>query len=98
MLSESGRDNFLSAAREKGQELIADLDVFLTALNASEESPKGKRYGVGVYFFDKLTVSIRSTVWKAEEAKACCCSAADGNRRACAESTKEMNPNFGRTR
>ncbi len=53
MLSESGRDNFLSAAREKGQELIADLDVFLTALNASEESPKGKRYGVGVYFFEE---------------------------------------------
>jgi hypothetical protein len=54
LLSESGRDKFLSLAREKGQELIADLDVFLTALATSDNDSKGKRYGVGVYFFEEV--------------------------------------------
>ena len=54
MLSDSGRDKFLSLAREKGTELIADLDVSLTALAGSESVGSGKRYGVGVYFFEEL--------------------------------------------
>lgn len=54
LLSESGRDKVLSIAREKGQELIADLDIFLTALAASENDSSGKRYGIGVYFFEEI--------------------------------------------
>ena len=54
LLSESGRDKFLTTVRDKGQELIADLDVFLTALAGSDNHPSGKRYGVGVYFFEEL--------------------------------------------
>jgi|SRR5579863_515212 len=53
-LSEYGRDKFLSIVREKGPELIADLDVSLTALATSDSDPSGKRYGVGVYFFEEL--------------------------------------------
>jgi hypothetical protein len=63
LLSESGRDKLLSTTRDKGQELIADLDVFLTGLGASDSRPNGKRYGVGIYFFEEFpgerTVSDR---------------------------------------
>jgi hypothetical protein len=52
-LSAAGRDKFLNMTRDKGQQLIADLDIFLTALAGSEKSPSGKRYGVGVYFFEE---------------------------------------------
>lgn len=51
-LSESGRDKFLALTGERAQELLAELDTFLTRLGASESSESGKRYGVGVYFFE----------------------------------------------
>ena len=51
-LSEVGRDKFLAIAGERGQELLTDLDTFLTRLAASERSDTGKKYGVGVYFFE----------------------------------------------
>ena len=51
-LSEVGRDKFLTIAGERGQELLTDLDTFLTRLAASERSDTGKKYGVGVYFFE----------------------------------------------
>lgn len=54
-LSELGRDNFLALANEKGQELLADLDTSLTHLAASDTSPSGKKYGVGIYFFEDST-------------------------------------------
>ncbi|HET7756890.1 MAG TPA: DUF6502 family protein [Steroidobacteraceae bacterium] len=52
LLSESGRDKFLALAGERGQELLSELDTFLTRLIASEQNATGKRYGVGVYFFE----------------------------------------------
>ena len=52
MLSEVGRDRFLALAGERGQELLTELDTFLTRLAASERSEQGKKYGVGVYFFE----------------------------------------------
>lgn len=52
LLSENGRDKFLAVAGERGQELLSELDTFLTRLIAAEQSATGKRYGVGVYFFD----------------------------------------------
>src|SRR6266853_5917788 len=51
-LSEVGRDKFLTIAGERGQELLTELDTFLTRLAASERSDTGKKYSVGVYFFE----------------------------------------------
>ncbi len=51
-ISEAGRDKFLAIAGERGQELLTELDTFLTRLAASERSEAGKKYGVGVYFFE----------------------------------------------
>ena len=51
-LTESGRDKFLALTSERGQELLAEFDTFLTRLAASERSDSGKRYGVGIYFFE----------------------------------------------
>ena len=53
-LSEAGRDKFLSLSGERGQELLTELDTFLTRLATTESSVSGKRYGVGIYFFDGL--------------------------------------------
>jgi Family of unknown function (DUF6502) len=52
LLSESGRDKFLALAGERGQELLTELDTFLTRLAATEGSASGRKYGVGIYFFD----------------------------------------------
>ena len=54
LLSESGRDKFLALSGERGQELLTELDTFLTRLATTEASDSGKRYGVGIYFFDGL--------------------------------------------
>jgi len=51
-LTESGRDKFLALTGERAQELLAELDTFLTRLAATERSESGKRYGVGIYFFE----------------------------------------------
>jgi len=52
-LSEPGRDKFLALAGERGQELLAELDTFLTRLAATEHSDAGRKYGVGIYFFEE---------------------------------------------
>lgn len=51
-LSDRGRDQFLALASERGQELLVELDTFLTGLASSEKVGAGKRYGVGIYFFE----------------------------------------------
>jgi hypothetical protein len=51
-LSESGRDALLALTRVKGQELLAELDTFLARLAATEGSDGGKKYGLGLYFFE----------------------------------------------
>jgi hypothetical protein len=51
-LSDSGRDRFLALAGERGQELLTELDTFLTRLSAAEPSDSGRKYGVGMYFFE----------------------------------------------
>jgi hypothetical protein len=59
LLSEAGRDRFLALAGERGQELLTELDTFLTRLAATERTASGRRYGVGVYFFeDQLTGTL----------------------------------------
>ena len=52
-LSESGRDKFLALSGERGQELLGELDTFLTRLTAAEHTSAGSRYGVGIYFFEE---------------------------------------------
>jgi hypothetical protein len=53
-LSESGRDEFLAVSTEKAQELLGELDTFLTRLGASDGDPgSGKKYGMGIYFFEE---------------------------------------------
>jgi hypothetical protein len=53
VLSEPGRDKFLALAGERGQELLAELDTFLTRLAATEPTDSGHKYGVGIYFFEE---------------------------------------------
>jgi len=52
-LSEKGRDQFLRLASEKGEEFILDLDTSLSKLHDPDGLSRGKRYGVGVYFFQE---------------------------------------------
>jgi len=51
-ISEAGRDKFLALAGERGKALLTELDSFLAHLTATEATPSGRRYGLGVYFFD----------------------------------------------
>ena len=51
-MSTEGRDQFLAEANERGQSLLSELDTFLTALAAKESGAAGKKYGVGIYFFE----------------------------------------------
>jgi Family of unknown function (DUF6502) len=62
LISEAGRDKFLALAGERGQELLTELDTFLTRLAASERSDAGKKYGVGVYFFEDRSTDRPSEV------------------------------------
>jgi hypothetical protein len=61
-ISEAGRDKFLAVAGERGQELLTELDTFLTRLAASERSETGKKYGVGVYFFENQSADQETEV------------------------------------
>jgi hypothetical protein len=61
-------------AGERGQELLEELDTFLTGLPTSEKLPSGKRYGVGIYFFEDESVHSpierdKSAEQKGERAK-----------------------------
>lgn len=51
-LSEVGRDKFLALTTERAGALLFEFDTFLTRLATSERSESGKRYGVGIYFFE----------------------------------------------
>jgi hypothetical protein len=68
-LTNRGRDQFLSTAGERGQELLEELDTFLTGLAASESSGAGKRYGVGIYFFEDESVQSPMDRVRADEIK-----------------------------
>jgi hypothetical protein len=52
LLSEAGRDEFLKISGQKGQELLSELDTILTQLDSSKNEASGKRYGLGIYFFE----------------------------------------------
>jgi hypothetical protein len=61
-ISEAGRDKFLAIAGERGQELLTELDTFVTRLAGSERSEAGKKYGVGVYFFEDQSADQETEV------------------------------------
>lgn len=65
-LSDRGRDELLAVAGRKGQELLSELDTFLTRLAASESVETGKKYGFGVYFFEE-DASVSEAVPKSGE-------------------------------
>ena len=46
----------VGGAAERGAELTTDLDTFLTGLLPAERAISGKKYGVGVYFFEENTL------------------------------------------
>jgi hypothetical protein len=52
LLSDAGRDKFLALSGERGQALLTELDTFLAHLAATDGNASGKRYGLGIYFFD----------------------------------------------
>lgn len=52
LISEAGRDKFLTLASERSHELLAEMDTFLTGLASTEGSASGKRYGMGIYLFE----------------------------------------------
>lgn len=56
LLTERGRDQFLAMAVERGEELTTDLDTYLTGLLPAERGTSGKKYGVGIYFFEENTL------------------------------------------
>ncbi len=53
VLADRERDSFLAAAGERGQEFLGELDNFLSHLPPSAPNATGKRYGVGLYFFEE---------------------------------------------
>jgi hypothetical protein len=59
-LSERDRDEFLRLTTEKGEEFILDLDTALAKIVDPEGSLRGKRYGVGVYFFQEQSTSAQA--------------------------------------
>jgi hypothetical protein len=48
-----GEINFWRWPLERGEELTTDLDTFLTGLLPAERATSGKKYGVGIYFFEE---------------------------------------------
>jgi hypothetical protein len=51
-ISAEGRDKFLALAGERGQEMLTELDTFLTRLVPPDNSDSGRKFGVGIYFFE----------------------------------------------
>jgi hypothetical protein len=51
-ISEAAREKFLAFASQRGQELLTEMDTFLSRLGATEAVSSGKRYGIGIYLFE----------------------------------------------
>ena len=68
-ISEAGRDKFLALAGERGQALLTELDSFLANLSATEGSASGRRYGLGLYFFDDQMSDVQRPTKKRHDGK-----------------------------
>ena len=67
ILTDASRDEFLAIAADKGQALMGELDSFLSRLPPTEANARGKKYGMGIYFFDEPAINgpmIRSVAIK----------------------------------
>jgi uncharacterized protein DUF6502 len=53
ILTNASRDALLTISAQKGQELVGELDSFLSHLPPTEPHAAGKKYGVGIYFFEE---------------------------------------------
>jgi hypothetical protein len=53
ILTNASRDAFLAVSAQKGQEMVGELDSFLSHLPPTEANASGKKYGVGIYFFEE---------------------------------------------
>ena len=59
-ISELGRDKFMALWPSAGQEMLTELDTFLTRLLPPDQGDSGRKYGVGIYFFeDQSTTSVQ---------------------------------------
>jgi hypothetical protein len=52
-LSERSRDEFSAIAQARGDSYVAELDGWIAKHTEPDESGAGRRYGVGVYFFEE---------------------------------------------
>lgn len=52
-LTEEGKVLFLQAAETKGQAFLEELDTWLTGLGPPYVASTGKKYGLGLYFFEE---------------------------------------------
>jgi hypothetical protein len=52
-LSERGRDEFEAVAQVRGDSYVTELDSWIIKHTEPDESAAGRRYGVGVYFFEE---------------------------------------------
>jgi hypothetical protein len=59
-LSERGRDEFAAVAQVRGDNYVTELDSWITKHTEPDESPLGRRYGVGVYFFEESQSTAQS--------------------------------------
>jgi Family of unknown function (DUF6502) len=64
-LSNRSRDEFSAIAQNRGDSYVAELDSWIAKNTEPDESGAGRRYGVGVYFFEESpsidqSVSARS--------------------------------------
>ena len=70
ILTNASRDSFLAISAQKGQELVGELDSFLSHLPPTEANAAGKKYGVGIYFFEEPATNgpvARSVTTKQDE-------------------------------
>jgi hypothetical protein len=52
-LSQRGRDEFATVAQVRGDSYVTELDSWITKHTEPDDSATGRRYGVGVYFFEE---------------------------------------------
>jgi len=59
-LSERGRDEFAAVAQVRGDSYVTELDSWITKHTEPDETPSGRRYGVGVYFFEESQSPVQA--------------------------------------
>jgi hypothetical protein len=60
-LSERSRDEFSAIAQVRGDSYVTELDSWIAKHTEPDLSPAGRRYGVGVYFFEESQPVDQST-------------------------------------